>query len=110
MNFCDQFLTWIAWYSSCDACVVSCVGSPSRLPRLVSGRLFEQEDQEKTTSGGDDEAKVVWALDYGAPFSHVQATRFKDGSLAFLPAWFTSATPTNPPSPHHPPPDSTPHA
>lgn len=85
MNFCDQFLTWVAW-------------------------LFEQEDQEKTTSGGDDDAKVVWALDYGAPFSHVQATRFKDGSLAFLPAWFTSATPTNPPSPHHPPPDSTPHA
>jgi hypothetical protein len=57
----------------------------------VVPRLFEGDE----ASGGEkDETKVVWALDFGAPFNHVEAARSDDGSLAFLPAWFTSTVPS----------------
>jgi hypothetical protein len=62
-------------------CIVACVA-----PRLFEG--------DEASGGEKDETKVVWALDFGAPFSHVEAARSDDGSLAFLPAWFTSTEPS----------------
>jgi len=65
MSFCDRLLWW------------------------VREELFNESSSQKTKGAeASDETKVVWQLDFVAPFNEVKATCVEDGSLSFLPAWF----------------------